>query len=78
MTNLRELLGQVVPALIDVGEDVDIIEGDIVNSMDIILIVDTLEREYDIMISPEEIDEKNFRSITCIRSFLGSKCDNVT
>ncbi len=57
----------------DVGDDDDIFELGLVSSLFAVQLVDFIEREFRIVVDNEDLELENFRSVSALSEFVGSK-----
>ena len=72
---LREYLMQNLN-ISEIGEDVDIFEAGLANSLFAIEMMTYLEKTFSIKVSMEDLDMENFKSIHNINRFVQSKKNN--
>jgi|WetSurSiteA1Bulk_404760.scaffolds.fasta_scaffold79805_2 acyl carrier protein len=58
------------------ADDEPLIEGGIIDSMNLIKLVAFIKEKFGIEISEDELDIENFRTVTALTAFISNKGDN--
>lgn len=69
MKRLLKILNEIHPE-IDFEETEDLIEDEILDSLDIVTIVTEIDSEFDVRIPPEEIVPENFNSAKALMALI--------
>lgn len=69
MTNLLEILGEIRPEA-SFPDSMDFLEDGLLDSFDIVMLVSSLDKTFNISIEGTEIVPENFRNVDAIRALL--------
>lgn len=73
-TKLLELIAVAAKLPIDeIDQDMDIFESNMISSLGLLELVAQMEKEFQIVILPEELIHENFNTVNAIRKFISSK-----
>lgn len=71
---LLELIAVAAKLPIDeIDQDMDIFESNMISSLGLLELVAQMEKEFQIVILPEELIHENFNTVNAIRKFISSK-----
>lgn len=73
---VREFLGRFVRNY-DLQDDDNIFEKKLVNSLFAMQLITYIEKEFNIVISNDEFDQSNFKSVNAIVTLIEDKCSQV-
>ena len=69
MDRILEILKEIRPD-VDFENETELIDGDILDSFDIISIVGEFNDEFDIEINVEDLEPENFNSVTAMKELI--------
>lgn len=72
MEKTREFLGQFISET-DIDPDLDLFESGLVNSLFAMQLLLFVESEFAVQVTDEDLDLKNFRSLSAVSAFVMSK-----
>ncbi len=76
MEELLELLERVRPG-VDFENEKYLVDGEVLNSFDVVMIIGELNEHYDIDISADDILPENFNSAEAILALVGDMQDRI-
>ena len=74
---IKKFLVQQFPATKNVGNEDPLLKNGLIDSLGILDVVTFLEKEFDIIVSDEELLPENFESIRCLSTFVQRKTNGA-
>jgi acyl carrier protein len=74
---IKKFLAQQFPATKNVSNEDLLLKNGLIDSLGILDVVTFLEKEFDIIVSDEELLPENFESIHCLSNFVRTKTNDA-
>ena len=75
---IRKFLVQQFPATKNVGNNESLLNNGLLDSLGILEVVAFIEKEFEIMVSDEDLLPENFGSVHSLSNFVGQKTNGTT
>jgi acyl carrier protein len=75
---IRKFLVQQFPATKNVGNNESLLNNGLIDSLGILEVVAYIEKEFEIMVSDEDLLPENFGSVHGLSNFVGQKTNGTT
>lgn len=67
------IVREIAPGVDAVDHDLDLLAGEVIDSLGIVQLIAFLEEKYGIKVGDDDLDPENFRSVDTIASFVETK-----